>query len=348
MALTRRTRILLASGLTLLVVLIGAVLLAVHLLLQPQRFTALLESAASAAGLQLKLAQPASPELFPSPGLALQGLNLRVPGHSAPMLSAARGKLFVPWRALLGGVPAITRLQLDAPQINLDELDAYVASLPTGKAPWLPRIATGVRLSGGSLLSHGQIVLSAINVEAGQLRPGRPFLLTLTARNAEAQPLRMSISGIPRSNATVVALEPMRLRGSVPGYGSFDLAGSARWLGGSRAALAVAGSAGNPPLALVLRFDNVAGAAALDVQARRTGQRFAARFDPSALLAWWNGVLARGSHLPPLTPPPLAASASVAQMDLGPVHISGLSVTVDATPAPAQSAAPVAKTPTKR
>ena len=51
-----------------------------YLLLQPDRFTALLQREASNAGLVLNLASPASPTLFPRPALELQGLTLSAKG----------------------------------------------------------------------------------------------------------------------------------------------------------------------------------------------------------------------------------------------------------------------------
>jgi AsmA protein len=338
MSLRRRTRILLLSmGGVLLALLLGA-LLAVHLLLQPQRFTQLLESAAASAGLRLQLAQPASAELFPRLGLVLQSLSLSVPTHTTPILSASGGKIFVPWRALFGGVPVITRLQLDGARIDLDELDAYIASVPAGKAPWLPRISAGVNINDGALISSGQTLFSAINVSAGQLEPGRPFVLTLSARNAQAQILQCRLQGTPRSSASMVALDPLELVGTLPGYGDFKFTGLARWFGGSRLQSTLQGSVGQPAAQLRLAFTSTSGTARMHVSATRPGQRLQASFDPSALLAWWHGVLASGRDLPPLTPPPLAASASVAQLDAAGVHIEGLSVRIDASAAPATSA----------
>jgi hypothetical protein len=338
MSLRRRTRILLLGiGGALLALLLGAVL-AVHLLLQPQRFTQLLESAAGTAGLRLKLAQPASPELFPRPGLVLQGLSLSVPTHSTPMFSAGSGKIFVPWHALFGGVPAIQRLQLDGAQIDLDELGAYIATLPTGKVPWLPRISTGVQINDGTLSSGGHVLFSAISLSTGRLEPGRPFVLTLNARNAQAQFLRCRLQATPHSSANVVAFDPLELSGTLPGYGDFALAGQAHWLGGSRVQAALQGRAGKPAVELRLSFANTTGKAQMRIAATRPGQQLEARFDPAKLLAWWHGVLATGRNLPPLAPPPLAASASVAQLDAAGVHIEGLSVHVDATAAPATSA----------
>ncbi len=335
----RRARAWLIGTLAALALLLACALLAVHLLLQPRRFTALLEDAAGTAGLKLTLAQPASPELFPSPGLVLQGLRLEVPGHAAPMLSATRGKLFVPWRALLGGAPGITRFELDEPQINLDEVDAFVAAMPAGRTPWLPRIRTGILLADGSLLRNGHPVLDALRITSGALEPGQPFLLTLAARNASGQPLSIRIAGVPSRSENAVALDRMQLTGSLPRYGDFSLAGQARWLGGSRAQLALSGRAGAPPWALHVAFSSTSAPAQLQLLAQRAGQRLQARFDPSALLAWWRGLLGSGHGLPALAPPPLAASASVARLQVGSVHIHGLSLQVDTAPAAARSAA---------
>ena len=334
---SRRARIWLIGSAGAALLIVGGILLALHLLLQPQRFTQLLQSAAQSAGLQLQLQRPASPELLPTPGVVLTGLRLSVPGHVTPMLSAARGKLVVPWRALLGGVPTITRLQLEAPQIDLGELDAYVASLPSGKAPWLPHIRAGVRIGDGSLISHGQPLLTAISIESGPLAPGQPFRLSIGARNAEAQPLQLLLQATPHSTPQQVTLQSLQLRGSLPGYGAFDLRGDAQWLGGSRVRMALSGSAGAPPYALDLAYQSAGTTPQLALRVRRSGQQLQARFDPGTLLAWWNGVLAQGNALPPLTAPPLAASASVASLQLGSVQISGLTLQVDANPAPPSS-----------
>ncbi|MGB6145107.1 MAG: AsmA family protein, partial [Rhodanobacter sp.] len=72
------------------------VVAAVYLLLQPDRFTAMLQSQARATGLELNLASPASPSLFPRPALDLRGITLNAQGASAPILLAARGRLVLP------------------------------------------------------------------------------------------------------------------------------------------------------------------------------------------------------------------------------------------------------------
>src|SRR5574337_1040186 len=86
-----------------LVALAVAVVVYVHHLLQPQRFTALLENDLAAAGIRLDLDAPAEPALFPHPGVQLQGFSLTNIGSGTPVLQASGATIVVPWRALLHG-----------------------------------------------------------------------------------------------------------------------------------------------------------------------------------------------------------------------------------------------------
>jgi len=98
----------------------------VHNLLQPARFTALLENDLAAVGLRLRLQAPAEPTLFPRPGVQLKGLSLTNAGSSRPVLQAAGATIVVPWRALLHGEVAIERVDVVAPHLNLDELESLL------------------------------------------------------------------------------------------------------------------------------------------------------------------------------------------------------------------------------
>src|SRR5690606_18049444 len=113
------------------------VVVAVYLLLQPDRFTAMLQTQARATGLDLRLASPASPTLFPRPALELRGITLSAEGAHVPILLAARGRLALPWHTLFGGPTVISQLQIDSPRVDLDALQAWMATLParTGNTP---------------------------------------------------------------------------------------------------------------------------------------------------------------------------------------------------------------------
>ncbi len=336
----RPRTLLIAAGLLVLALLAG-VLIAVHILLKPARFTTLLESAAGAAGLTLRLQQPAAFELFPRPALALAGFSLTVNGHSAPLLSAARGRLRVPWRALLGGTPTITRLELDAPRLDLGELGRYIAALPTGRAPFLPRIGAGVRLRDGSVINNGQTLLTAVSLDTGPLAPGKPFTLRFAARDSSGASLTLALDALPHSTPTLVSLQPLTLRGTGRTPMQFDLGGVADWRGGSRFDLQLAGrftdaGANVRTLDLQLGDDGVTPMQAR-VAIAGSGEKLQASLQPSTLLAWWS-QLRSGSASAPLSLPPLAGNAEIRRYQAGGVSIEGLSVRSD--PAAAASATP--------
>ncbi len=79
--MSRRLRLILLvlGGFALALVL--AAVIAVYLLLQPERFTRMLQTQARTAGLELNLASPASPTLFPRPALDLDGITLNARGR---------------------------------------------------------------------------------------------------------------------------------------------------------------------------------------------------------------------------------------------------------------------------
>ncbi|MGH8216511.1 MAG: AsmA family protein, partial [Rhodanobacteraceae bacterium] len=116
------------------VVVLGALAVAlaiyVHSLLQPQRFTSLLENDLAAVGLRLEMRAPAEPTLFPRPAVQLQGFTLTAIGSDTPILQAAGATIVVPWRALLHGEVAIERIDVNAPRMDLGELQSLFARLP--------------------------------------------------------------------------------------------------------------------------------------------------------------------------------------------------------------------------
>lgn len=336
----RPRTLLIAAGLLVLALLASA-LIAVHLLLKPARFTALLESAAGAAGLTLHLQQPAAPELFPRPALALAGFSLSVNGHATPLLSAAHGRLRVPWRALLGGTPTITRLELDAPRLDLGELGRYIATLPTGRAPFLPRIGAGISLRDGSVVSNGQTLLTAVSLDTGPLAPERPFTLRFAARDSHGANLTLALDALPHSTPALVDLQPLTLRGSGRKPMQFDLGGGADWRGGSRFNLRLAGrftdaAATVRTLDLQLGDDGVTPMQAR-IAVTGSGEKLQASLQPSALLAWWSQLRSASANTP-LSLPPLTGSAEIQNLRSGAVSIEGLSVRSD--PAAAAAVAP--------
>jgi len=350
--MSRRLRITLLASATVLVLLLASALVLVYVMLRPERFTQTLKAGARQAGLQLTLTAPAHPSLWPRPGVRLEGLQLYVSGQPYPLLIAESGRIVVPWRTLLGGTTAITKLQLDAPRLDLDQLQRALGNLPVGNGkgpPSLPRIDTGVTIRDGALIRNGQPTLEHIDLHTGALVPGQPFILDAEARNDGQQMRLLKLSFTPRrAKDGAIALDKLVLDGRSGQHAALHLAGQARWSGGARLQLELAGQwmtrkgdpykialTGKPtpgtPQEFHLEVDGKAGSADL-------------RLSPSRLTAWWQQIT--GAYSPgPLPTPPLDGRVKAAELNLGDLHARDLELTSgDALPAPAASVAkPAAK-----
>ncbi|HEV2679009.1 MAG TPA: AsmA family protein [Rhodanobacter sp.] len=343
-----RLILLVLGGLVLALVL--AAVIAVYLVLQPDRFTAMLQTQARAAGLELNLASPASPTLFPRPALDLDGITLNAQGANAPILLAARGRLALPWRTLFGGPTVISQLQIDSPRVDLDALQAWLAALPAqpeGTPPNIPRIDTGISISQGSVVRGNEVLLDNVSLEAGSLISGQPFPLSMSATTAAHMPLQLRLSTTPRIESNTLQLDNISLHLSQGSATTLALTGNAHWHGAADAAASLAGkldqaSAGqydisltltpadqNNPLLLALKLDGPANHADL-------------RLPPLALAHWWSQL--GNEQAPQLNVPPVSGQAEIAKIEAGSVSVEGLTVqTGDAVPAAAGTAAAPAK-----
>jgi len=353
----------------------------VHNLLQPARFTALLENDLAAVGLRLRLQAPAEPTLFPRPGVQLKGLSLTNAGSSRPVLQAAGATIVVPWRALLHGEVAIERVDVVAPHLNLDELESLLARLPRRAAgpPRLPTIATGVHMSQGTLSRNGSPLLFDFSIETGALAPGKVFRLEAAARGATGNRFTAALTTVPSAaHDGVIDLKALNFRLAEQQGTALELEGEGSWRGGedlamqlrgtlrhhafapppaaSTGAPAASGSSLSPP-AIPAEFvtDNIA----LDVSPARGHKPLAValkldgddahadlRLQPTEFGRWWKRVLAAQPGQPPGALP-FTGKAEVRQLDIGWLKATGF--TIDAGPdlAPtssSSSAAPAAST----
>lgn len=317
-------------ALTVLLAVTFAALVAVRMLLQPERFTALLQRTAADSGLELTLDAPAAPTLWPRPALELRGLRLLPRGAATPLLQAARARIVLPWRALFGGAPSITRLEVDAPHVDLDQLRAQLARLPQSEgAPRLPHIGTGISIAQGVLLSGGEVVLTDVAMHAGRLASGERFTFGFRARNAEGGVYTLNLATVPREERGAVQLDALTLELGADGLAEASLSGQASWSGGEALDLALTGELrreGHAPYALSLRATPATAVAPVDLRFKLDGAdaHAQAQLSPPALLAWWRSLAtAPGSTLPL---PPLAGNAGAASLDVGPAHIEGLRI----------------------
>ncbi|MFC5524766.1 AsmA family protein [Rhodanobacter ginsengisoli] len=347
--MSRRLRLILLTlgGLGLALVLTAVI--AVYLLLQPERFTAMLQTQAEAAGLELNLASPASPTLFPRPALDLSGITLSAEGANVPILLAARGQLALPWRTLLGGPTVISQLQIDSPRVDLDALQAWLSALPAqpaGRPPNIPRIETGVSITHGSLVRGNAVLLDNVSLDAGNLISDEPFPLNLSA-TVGGVPWRLRLSATPRIEGNILQLNAIALHLSQDGTTTLALEGSAHWHGAADASARLVGKldhadAGQYDISLVLTPADQDNPLLLALKLDGPDNHADLRLPPLALARWWSRL--GDPQQPQLAVPPGSGSAQIATIDTGSVHIEGLTLQAgDSVPAPASSAPATAK-----
>lgn len=345
----RRLRLGLLAVAGLLLVLLLTALIAMYVVLQPERFTAMLQSRAEAAGLDLGLANPASPTLWPKPALELEGLTLRARGSGTPLIVASRGKLVLPWRTLLGGETTVSRLELEGARIDVDAVSAYLDTLPprpSTAGAFLPGIDAGFNVSRGTLTRGNRLLMSDVDIDAGRLANGRAFDLTLSAM-IDSQHYAMTLGTRPILARGVLTLGDMQLDLSSDDRFAASLEGSATWRGGADVGASFTGRATRhdaPPLDIVLGMtpanqqDPLSVALKLDSPTEHVD----VRVPPLAVAEWWTGINAGGTP----TLPPLLGTVDAQAVDMGSVHVKGLRIraTADdaaASPASTSTTAPV-------
>lgn len=356
MTLPRPLRLLLIVFASVLGGIVLTVLAALYLLLQPDRFTAMLQQQANDAGLQLTLSSPASPTLFPRPALQLEGITLVArdtgsgPSSNMPILLAANGRLVLPWRTLFGGPMVMSRMQINSPRVDLDALQAWLSGLPPQSATvpgQIPSIVTGVRIRNGSVVENNSEWLSDVSLDSGRLAPGQPFGINLSAKETDGTPLQLQLSTVPSIASGVLMLDNITLQATDSSATALHLAGHARWMGGANVSLQLQGKfyeaeEGNYEAAVLLTPAGQNNPLLLHLKLLGKDNHIDLELPPLALAQWWN-QLANPSG-PEISAPPGNGQVDVATLDIGKIHIEGLSVqTGNAVPASAASVAAPAK-----
>jgi AsmA protein len=345
--MSRRLRlVLLASGGFVLALLLAA-LIAVYLLLQPERFTRMLQSQAHAVGLELNLSSPASPTLLPRPALDLSGITLNAEGASAPILLAARGQLALPWRTVFGGPTVISQLQIDSPRVDLNALQDWLADLPeqpAGTPPNIPRIDTGVSISRGSVVRGDQLLLGNVSLRAGRLNSGQPFPLSLSAVTAAGTALQLRLSATPRINGNALQLDNVMLHLSQGDTLTLVMNGNAHWHGAADTAATLAGKLDRGDgtqhdISLVLTPAHQDKPLLLDLKMDGPDNHAELHLPPLVLAHWWSAL--GDEDNPQLSLPPGSGHLEIEKIEIGGVSVEGFSMQAgDDVPAPAGTAAP--------
>lgn len=354
------------------VVLAALIALAVHVyaLLQPQRFTNLIERDLAGAGINLEMQAPARPALFPRPAVQMRGFSLTNAGSTTPVLQANGATIVVPWRALLRGDVEIERVEVDTPRIDLGELKALMARLPAHRGPpRLPTILTGVHMSQGTLTNNGAPLLFELSLDTGELVPGHRFRMNTSARTADGTQLTASFATVPSSpHDGTIDLDAIRIELARQAGVSMQLEGRGHWQGGESLALQLHGSMRYPSLApppsapaataagstsgtpaanasgatttdkIALDIRPAQGKAPLNIALKLDGDDAHAdlNLQPTEFGAWWNRLLAASPEHPP-GPLPFTGHAEVQRLDLGGLKATGLRIDADSDLAPASS-----------
>lgn len=354
--------------------------LIVRSLLQPQRFTALLQDQLAGAGLVLSVDKPAAPTLWPHPAVQLEGFRLGNIGASAPLLAASEARIVVPWRALLHREIVIERLEIETPRIDLDQLQALLARLPqTAGAPWLPRIGAGLKLVNGILVRGDAPLLIDIDAATGPLLAGTPFRLDVSARDSANHGGALALRTTPVRDADALRFEHAGLGVDIERGPRAQLSGDAAWRGGAaitasfRGTLTtpVPGSSGPSPAA---RSNAKAGQAktiasepmrsytlelgvtpaqagnpvTITVKLDGADEHIDAQTSPPALIDWWR-QLATAAPNTPIEPPPLRGSAQIGRLDFDALHLQGVRIDSGPQVAPSEATPPAnAKTAGKQ
>ncbi|MEG3191370.1 hypothetical protein [Lysobacter sp. D1-1-M9] len=338
----RRRNVLIA-----LLVLALAVLLSLRWVSRPDQVARLtLDQLGQALGLEITASGTSQYRLRGAPMLVVRDLVVRQPGATKPLLTAQRAYLSLPWSTIRarGADLTITRIELDAPQLDLPALQAWQATRPPSEAR-VPTLTDGLQVLRGRVIGPGWSI-EALDLQLPSLHPQRPVAAHLAGRYVRGDeghirvPFDLHAALTAPANAAglgavgaVGALTvetpgwrlPMQARLSGRVYRSeagfrlerFEFGARARYVGGEVElpfAFGLAGDLGYrggrlalEPLALDLRGQGLVPR--LDARGR-----FALA---DAMTLQLGGTLARWPEAWPTLPPPLGQSAAPLPFELG-------------------------------
>ncbi len=166
----RRRALLLAGGGAALLLLLG---LALRFAAQPDRVARLVLGAlGDALGLEITATGSSGYTLRGSPALIVRDVIAREPGAATPLLRAKRVYASVPWSTVRsrGARLDITRIEVDAPVLDLAALRHWLAARPPGERR-MPTLSDGLRVRGGRIDGDGWRV-DGIAISLPRLQPG--------------------------------------------------------------------------------------------------------------------------------------------------------------------------------
>lgn len=165
-------------------VLLALFAIAVHWLLQPANLThVLLQQAGDRLGLTITASGIGQYRLRGQPQLVLREVTATQAGQSTPVFSAERLLLSLPWSTLQsrGQDLTITRVEVDAPVLNLPAFSRWQASRPPGDALRVPTLTHGLRIR-DALVQLGAAHVDDLNIDLPTLAADAPLTAQLRGR----------------------------------------------------------------------------------------------------------------------------------------------------------------------
>ena len=156
-------------------VLLLLLALALRIALQPEHVTGLvLGQLGKALGLEITANGPGEYRLVGSPVLVVRNVVAREPGAKTPILRAERVLLSLPWSTIRtrGAELTITRVELDAPVLDVPALQHWLATRPPGETR-IPTLSDGLYVTRGRIVSDDWSV-DGIAATLPELHPGQP------------------------------------------------------------------------------------------------------------------------------------------------------------------------------
>lgn len=337
-------------ALAVLVVLLAGATLAIRSAIKPENLARTITGWVERE-LDATLTLEQAPALRLVPRLQLDMAGVRLERNGSLLASVGELRIAMPWSSLWRGGLAVESLTLRRPTIAWPALTQLLAELSDpaapARTPRLPRIAVGLRIEDGTLLSgpdDGDWRLDQVSILTTPLQNGEPFHIDAGARlrGGQARTVSLTLRGRPSNASTGLDLDALVgrivispdnrplgdgmtidldgfVRVDSSGIGAAELAG--RLPGWPDWVPNMLGYATDQPVALSLRRS--AGEAVLVASLTQDDKVLSARLQAADLMA----ALALADR--PLAA--LAALRSVWQLDalaLGDVRIEGIRLEV--------------------
>jgi hypothetical protein len=315
-------------------------LIAVRVLLQPERATQLiLSSLGNALGLEITARGRPELQLRGTPTLVVRDVTATQRGARTPLLRAERILLSLPWSTIRnrGRDLDLVRIELDAPVLDQPALQRRLATRPPSEETKLPVLRKGLAIVRGRIDNAGWRI-DGIGLSLRELHPDKPLNATLHGRYVAAAatapetriPFDLALAMTrPRNGAGTavvgsIALErgDWQLPASIKLSGPLRLGRDSLHVVPARLAMSATYVAGDTRLPFVLgvygplRFDEATWTLApVDVALR--GDGVVPAFDARGAFALGRALALRlDGRLPqwpqawPALPPPIGASQS--------------------------------------